>query len=66
MSDTRMSDGERLFLAVVAFLVIRGLLKASEANDRKRVKEVYDRLRRSETTPPQPSLFGTLRDDIFG
>lgn len=41
-----MSDGEKLFMAVVLFLVLKGLLDPKDAKDRKRVREVWDRERR--------------------
>lgn len=61
--DHRMSDGEKFFLAVVAFLVIRGLLKASEASDQKRVREAYDRFRGEGDDTPQLTLWGSSSDD---
>lgn len=42
---------EKLFLAVVAFLVLRGLLKASEASDRQRVRDAYEKLRQGKLAP---------------
>jgi hypothetical protein len=40
-----MTWDEQLFLAVCAFLVLRGLLRPEEASDRRRVRSVWDKLR---------------------
>lgn len=41
-----MSDGEKLFAAVVIFLVLKGLLDPKDSKDRKRVREVWEREKR--------------------
>lgn len=60
-----MTDGEKLMLAVIAFLVIKGLIDASEAQDRDRVQAAWKRFKSSEK-PRERGLFGTLKDDLFG
>jgi hypothetical protein len=42
---------EKLFLAVVAFLLLKGLLKASDAANRRRVQETYEKLRQGRLVP---------------
>ena len=46
-----MTWDEKLFLAVVAFLLLKGLIKASEAADRDRVRHVWQNL--TQTTRQQ-------------
>ncbi len=48
-----MSWDEKLFLAVCAYLLLKGLLKPSEASDRRRVRSVWEKLRQ-----------GKLRQDV--
>lgn len=49
-----MSDEKKLFLAVVAFLVLKGLLDAKDAKDKKRVKEAWDRVKGSKDAEELP------------
>jgi hypothetical protein len=60
-----ISDGEGLFLAVLAFLLLKGLIDANDAGDRKRVEETWRRYK-APPKPPEPTLFQGLRDDLFG
>lgn len=50
-----MTWDEKLFLAVCAYLLLKGLLKPSEASDRRRVRSVWEKLRqgqqRQDVTP---------------
>jgi len=52
-----MSDNEKLFLAVVAFLVLKGLLDAKDKNDRARVESVWDRYRKADPEREKMPLF---------
>lgn len=52
-----MSDNEKLFLAVVAFLVLKGLLDSKDANDKKRVERVWDRYRKGDPEKEPLPLF---------
>lgn len=36
-----MSDGEKLFMAVVIFLVLKGLLDPKDSHDRERVMKTW-------------------------
>ena len=51
-----MTDGEKIFLAVVAFLVLKGLLDPKDAQDKERVRRVWDDYRKPKK-PKEPSLF---------
>ena len=46
-----MTWDEKLFLAVCAYLLLKGLLKPSEASDRRRVRYIWDRLQQRK--PPE-------------
>lgn len=50
-SDERqpMTWDEKLFLAVCAYLLLRGLLKPSEASDRRRVRSLWEKLRQGKS-----------------
>lgn len=61
MSDERMSDGEKLFLAVVIFLILKGLLDPKDAEDKERVRKVWDRMKEGEKPPPEPTLWESLK-----
>jgi len=50
----KMSDGEKLFLGVVLFLVLKGLLDPKDANDRERVKETYRRYKGKKRPEKEP------------
>ena len=51
---TNMSDGEKLFLGVVLFLVLKGLLDPKDAHDRKRVREAYRRHKGKKSPEKEP------------
>lgn len=62
---TNMTDGEKLFLGVVLFLVLRGLLDPKDAEDRDRVRETWDKYRRDKSKRrDQATLFPV--GDEFG
>ena len=50
-----MKWDEKLFLAACAYLLLKGLLKPSEASDRRRVRYLWQRMRqdklRQDVTP---------------
>lgn len=47
----QMSDGEKLFLAVVAFLLLKGLIDAKDAQDREKVRGIWKRYREGQPGP---------------
>lgn len=49
-----MSDDKKLFLAVVAFLILKGLLDAKDANDKQRVQDAWDRVKGSKKPEDLP------------
>jgi hypothetical protein len=61
MSDERISDAEKLFLAVVIFLVLKGLLDPKDADDKERVRKIWDRVKHGDEEPATPSLWEKVR-----
>lgn len=65
MSDSdRMTTGEKLFLSVVIFLVLRKLLDPKDAGDREKVQREWKRFRGAPGAPRE-TLFGTVEDDVL-
>ena len=58
-----MKDGEKLFLAVVLFLVLKGLLDPKDAGDRDRVRRLWRREKGLDRDPSQRHLFEDARAD---
>ena len=52
-----ISDGQKLFLAVVGFLVLKGLLDAEDAKDRKRVRKTWERYKKDAPESEKMPLF---------
>jgi hypothetical protein len=65
MSDDRMTDGEKFFLAVVAFLLLKGLIDAADTRDRKTVKNVWQRFKAGKQGATTPTLWGPAVVDPF-
>jgi len=49
-----MNDEKKLFLAVVAFLILKGLLDAKDAKDKQRVKDAWNRVKGSKDAEDLP------------
>jgi len=60
-----MSTGEKLFLAVVVFLVLKKLLDPKDAGDREKVHRVWRRVRDSDSGAERDTLFGPVKDDVL-
>jgi hypothetical protein len=60
-----MSDEEKLLLAVIAFLAIKGLIDASNDEDQARVRDAYKRLRAQERGETRETLFGSMKRMLF-
>jgi hypothetical protein len=56
--DDDVSGAGQVFLAVVAFLLIKGLIDAKDAHDRRKVKSIWKRVKGSSEGAKWPSLWG--------
>ena len=59
-----MSDGEKLFLAVVGLLLLKGLLDPKDAKDRERVRKTWDRYKRDKKPEELPLFGGPQRERL--
>jgi hypothetical protein len=60
-----MSDEEKLLLAILAMLAIKGLIDASNEEDRSRVNAAFRRLREQERGVTKETLFGRIKATLW-
>ena len=58
MSDDRISDAEKVFLGVLLFLVLKGLLDPKDEDAKARVKREWLRTKGGEKPPAAPLFEG--------